>query len=132
MVLSLPLGACQIELPTTDSSNLSGDLEKLDPSGALVVYWHALTGAEEDSLLEMIDDFNTSNEWGISVVGEYQGDLETLYARVMAGLTTGRVPNLVMTDPSLSAAYTDQNAIVALSPYLDSKIWGFAQTELED
>lgn len=127
LALSLLLGACQ-----SDQKEAQGDLEELDPGGALVVYWHALTGADEDRLLEMIDDFNASNEWGITVVGEYQGTLETLYSRVLAGLPTDQIPNLVMTDSSLAAAYAAQDAAVALSPYLESAQWGFTRTERDD
>jgi multiple sugar transport system substrate-binding protein/sn-glycerol 3-phosphate transport system substrate-binding protein len=132
MVLSLSLGACQNRPLTADRDNPDGDPETVDPRGALVVYWHSLTGADEDSLLELIDDFNANNAWGITVVGEYQGDLENLYDRVQTGLITGKLPNLIMTNPSLAAAYADQDTAVALAPYLESKTWGFTQAEIDD
>jgi multiple sugar transport system substrate-binding protein len=132
LAISLSLGACQGDAPVADKDNPYGNLAELDPNGALVVYWHALTGTDEERLLEMTDDFNASNEWNITVVGEYQGDLEALYARVTAGLPTGQLPSLVMTDPSLAAAYAAQDAALALSPYLESKKWGFTRTELDD
>lgn len=132
LAVSLLLGACQSDTFTTDQDGPFDDLEELDPSDALVVYWHSLTGADEDRMLGMIDDFNVSNEWGITVVGEYQGDPETLYTRVVAGLSNDQLPNLVTADPSLVAAFAAQDAAVALSPYLESKEWGFTQAELED
>jgi multiple sugar transport system substrate-binding protein len=132
ILLSLLLGGCQGMLATPTPGDLYGEMEALDPSGALVVYWHALTGADEDRLLEMIDDFNASNEWDITVVGEYQGGLEALYDKIMSGLPTDELPGLVMSDPSLAAAYASQDVAVALSPYVESKEWGFTRQELED
>lgn len=132
VLLSLLLGACQGVSSTTDEDNLYGDLEDLNPSHALVVYWHALTGADEERLLDMIDDFNTSNAWDITVVGEYQGDMETIHRMVVENLDSGKLPNLVMTGSSLTVAYAEQEAAVALSPYWESKKWGLDQAELDD
>jgi len=132
LALAVFLGACQIAPFTADDVDASSDLEKLDPDGALVIYWHALSGTAQDRLLEMIDDFNASNEWGITVVGEYQGDLETLYDNVIAGLPTGQLPHMVMTDPSLAAAYASQAAAVSLAPYIESRNWGFTRAERDD
>jgi multiple sugar transport system substrate-binding protein len=132
LILSLILGACQAEKSSTNDESLHGDLEALDPSGALVVYWHTLTGADEDRLLEMIDDFNTTNEWGITVVGEYQGELKTIYDKVLDGLPTGQLPSLVMTDNSTAAAYAAHDVAVPLSPYFASRNWGFTPTERDD
>jgi multiple sugar transport system substrate-binding protein/sn-glycerol 3-phosphate transport system substrate-binding protein len=130
-VLVLALGACERETPGADD-NIYGDLEALDPSGNLVIYWHALTGADEDRLLEIIDDFNASNAWGITVVGEYQGELDTLYEKVLVGVPTDQLPDLVMTDLSLAAAYATEGVAVPLSPYLESSNWGLSDAERED
>lgn len=132
LILSLFLGACETENPITDVGSLHGDLEALDPSGALVVYWHTLTGADEDHLLEMIDDFNATNEWGITVVGEYQGGLKTIYDKVLDGRPTGQLPSLVMTDNSTAAAYAAHDIVIPLSPYFANKNWGFTPTERDD
>jgi len=129
LLLSLLLGACQGVSSTAGDDKLDGDL---DPSGALVVYWHALTGADEDRLLELIDDFNTSNAWDITVVGEYQGDMETIHRRVIDNLSSGKLPNLVMSGPSLAVAFAEGEAAVALSPYWESEKWGYSQAELDD
>jgi ABC-type glycerol-3-phosphate transport system substrate-binding protein len=132
LVLAAFLSACQLGPFTANEDDAPSDLEKLDPDGALVIYWHALTGTAEDHLLEMIDDFNASNEWGITVVGEYQGDLETLYDKVRVGLPTGELPHLVVTDPSLAAAYASLDAAVPLAPYIESTNWGFTRAERND
>ncbi len=131
-LLGLALAACQSATPGAEQDTVYGDLDELDPSGTLVVYWHALTDADEDRMLEMIDDFNATNAWNITVVGEYQGDPETLYDKVIAGLPTDQLPSLVMSDLSVAAAYAAQDVAIELSPYLRSKKWGFTPSELND
>jgi multiple sugar transport system substrate-binding protein len=132
LALSVFLAACQLRLPGADSADLEPVLGKVDPRGALVVFWHSLSGADEDRLLEMIDDFNASNEWRITVVGEYQGDVTNIYNKVMAGIPADKVPSLVMTDNSLTAAYAAQGLAIPISPYLQSERWGMTPAEQDD
>jgi multiple sugar transport system substrate-binding protein len=131
VVLASLLGACQSD-SATDRDAVHGDLEELNPRGALVVYWHALTGTDEDRLLEMIDDFNTGNPWDITVVGEYQGAPETIYRRIVEHLASGKLPSMVMIEPSLALAYATHEAAVPLSAYWESDKWGFKRSERDD
>ncbi len=41
----------------------------VDPSGQTVIFWHNHSQEREVALLEIIDEFNQSNEWGITVDG---------------------------------------------------------------
>lgn len=84
ILLCLCLEACQKNAPPTDPSAPRGPLESLNPSDALVIYWYAWTGSTEDLLLEMIADFNASNPWEITVIGEYQGSYQDLYQEDVA------------------------------------------------
>jgi ABC-type glycerol-3-phosphate transport system substrate-binding protein len=108
------------------------DIESIDPSGALVIYWHPLKGSERDYLLQMIDDFNAQNPWDITVVGEFQGDPDTLGQRILTGASVNQLPTLVMAQPGQVANYAAAQIAVDLAPYLGSKSWGFSQTELND
>ncbi len=124
------LAGCQADSAEQDS--IYGELEELDPRGALVVYWHTLTGADEGHFLGMIDDFNASNKWDITVVAEYQGDVEAIERRVLNNISSGKLPSMVMSEPSLAATYAAHEAAVALSPYWESQKWGFSDDELDD
>jgi ABC-type glycerol-3-phosphate transport system substrate-binding protein len=124
------LSSCQADSASQDS--VYGELEELDPSRALVVYWHTLTGDAEGHLLEMIDDFNASNEWNVTVAAEYQGDSETIQRRVLDNVSSGKLPSLVMSEPGLAATLAAHEAAVALSPYWKSARWGWSDDELVD
>ena len=45
----------------------------VDPSGQQIVFWHQHTKDRETALLEIVDEFNNTNEWGITVTAEYHG-----------------------------------------------------------
>ena len=45
----------------------------VDPRGQTVVFWHQHTRDRETALNEIVADFNATNEYGITVVAEYQG-----------------------------------------------------------
>ncbi|MGD1994504.1 MAG: extracellular solute-binding protein [Anaerolineae bacterium] len=133
MVLGLLLSACAgVTEPGEDAGGVYGDLESLDPSGRVVTYWYQVTGHREETLLAMIDDFNAVNEWGIVVRGEYAGQLDEIYHEIVAGIPSGRVPDLAVASPDQAAAYAAQGGLVELTPYIESEAWGFTPEALDD
>jgi multiple sugar transport system substrate-binding protein len=134
LFIAIPLvGGCQAILPSTGQAAATRGLADVSPERALVVYWHPLAGADEAKLLEMIDTFNQTNPWHITVVGEHHtSDLDALYNKVVAGISTDQLPSLVMTEPRLTAGYAANEIAVPLDPYLKSKDWGFTTEELAD
>ena len=76
------------EMPAVEYDEaIYGALEDLDPSGQEVTYWYQHTGSREELMLEIIDEFNRTNEWGIYVTGETQGGYNDLYQKII-----GRYP----------------------------------------
>jgi len=109
-----------------------GDLENLDPSGQVVTYWYQHSRAREEALLAMIDDFNATNEWGITVEGEYAGGYGDIYEKVVAGIAAKQLPSMSVAYQNQAATYATQGAVVELTPYIESEKWGFTQEELDD
>ncbi len=109
-----------------------GDLEGLDPGGQVVIFWYPYSNSQEETLQAMIEEFNTTNEWGITVQGEYAGNYDEIYRKITAGIPSGRVPDLAVAYPDQAAAYADRGAVVELTPYVESRRWGFTQAELDD
>src|SRR5262245_23644000 len=72
------------------------DLSSVDPSGAHVVYWHQYNdGPQFDKINEFIDEFNSTNEWGITVEGLPQGSYGDIRELMTAAIVSGETPNLV-------------------------------------
>ena len=45
----------------------------VDPSGQTVVWWHQHSGSREEKLLPLIEEYNQSNAYGITVEAQNQG-----------------------------------------------------------
>jgi multiple sugar transport system substrate-binding protein/sn-glycerol 3-phosphate transport system substrate-binding protein len=109
-----------------------GDLENVDPSGQEVTYWYQHTGSREELMLAMIDEFNSTNEWGITVVGETQGGYNDLYQKIIAGIPAKQLPTMAVAYQNQAATYAVQGVLVNLDPYVYSPKWGYNQAELDD
>lgn len=109
-----------------------GDLENLDPSGQTITVWYQHSGSREEVYQAMIDDFNATNEWGITVQGEYAGTYNEIYDRIVAGIPSGEVPNISVAYQNQAATYASQGALVELTPYIESEKWGFSEEEMAD
>jgi len=119
-------------VPLDYDVEIYGDLENLDPSGQTVVYWYQHTRSREELMLSMIDEFNRTNEWGITVQGESQGGYSDLYAKIIAGIPANQLPSMGVAYQNQAATYAVQEALVALDPYVESEKWGYTEAELDD
>ena len=50
-------------------------LAGVDPRGVTISYWYQHSGVNGDAMQKMIADFNATNQWKITVKGEYAGPL---------------------------------------------------------
>jgi multiple sugar transport system substrate-binding protein len=119
-------------VPLTYDVEIYGELENLDPSGQTVVYWYQHTGSREELMLSLIDEFNRTNEWGITIQGETQGGYNDLYQKIIAGIPANQLPSMSVAYQNQAATYAAQGALVAFDPYVDSEKWGYSEEELGD
>ncbi len=59
------------------------------------MYWHEWDGAQLEAITEIINNFNTNNEWGITVSTVELGSTSPMAEAMSAGITSGDLPNLV-------------------------------------
>jgi len=109
-----------------------GDLDKLDPRGQAVVYWHDFTGIREEQLLSLVDEFNRTNEWGITILAESQGTSQQLYDRLNRGLPEKKIPGVIVVFPDQAVTYARVGVLVSVDPYMANEKWGLSRWELED
>jgi hypothetical protein len=69
-----------------------GALAGVDPRGQTVVWWHNHSGDREAQLLPLIDQFNESNECGITVEAQNQGGYNDIRDKVNASAAAGEQP----------------------------------------
>ncbi|MFW5729566.1 MAG: ABC transporter substrate-binding protein [Spirochaetota bacterium] len=107
-------------------------LEGVDPSGAEVVYWYQHSREREDVLQELIAEFNQTNEWDITVNGEYAGGYGEIYNKMITSLAGGSVPDLVVAYQNQAAAYQVADGLVDLRPYVEHPEYGIGESDMED
>ncbi|MCQ3932104.1 MAG: hypothetical protein DPW16_16760 [Chloroflexi bacterium] len=117
----------ELTVPATE-----GAFAGVDPSGQTVTWWHNHSGAREERLAELIAEFNSSNPWGITVEATNQGSYDDIYGKIIAGLTSGELPNLVVAYQNQALAYKAGGGIVDLNPFVTDPAVGLNEAEQAD
>ncbi len=108
------------------------DWEGVDPSGQEVVFWHQHTRDREESLNQIIADFNANNEYGITVVPEYQGGYGDIFNKMLNVVNTEEAPNLVVAYQNQAATYQLAEALLDMNSLVESETWGIAEDDMAD
>ncbi len=126
------LGMALLLALTTGLVSAQDDVDSVDPTGQTVVYWHQFSNAQEATMLEIIEAFNTSNEWGITVEPVAQGSYNDLRELMGAAIISGELPNLVAGYASDAASYFLDNGAADLRPYVESATYGLGEEQMAD
>ncbi|MFO8150072.1 MAG: extracellular solute-binding protein, partial [Trueperaceae bacterium] len=108
------------------------DYENVDPSGQTVTFWHQHSGIRQDMLVEIVDDFNATNPYGITVVQENQGGYGDIFNKMLVLLGTADTPNLVVAYQNQAATYQVADGLIDMAPLVQSPKWGYSEDELAD
>lgn len=106
--------------------------DKLELKGTVVTYWYQHTQGREAALKRMIARFNSTNQWGITVKGEYAGGYGDIANKMTAGIAGGSTPDLVVAYQNNAATYELSDALVDLAPYVADPKFGLSKAELDD
>ena len=130
-----PAAAAETEPAAVEETEpvAAGDpLADVDPTGQTVTFWHQHTREREEALNQIVADFNASNEWGITVVPEYQGGYADIFNKMLGVLNTSDAPSLVVAYQNQAATYQLADGLVDLTPYVNSEKWGLSEEEQAD
>lgn len=108
------------------------DLERVDPTGAEVVFWYQHTATREEALLAMIDEFNRTNPDQITVLGEFSGKYSAIYNKMMVSLQAGTLPDLLVAYQNQAVIYHLADGLVDLTSYMSSPRWGLSEEARAD
>lgn len=108
------------------------DYENVDPTGQTVHFWHQHSREREDALKKIVDEFNSSNEWGITVVAEYQGGYNDIFQKMVALLGTKDTPDLVVAYQNQAATYQLVDGLIDMRPLVNSPKWGLTDADKAD
>lgn len=106
--------------------------EGVDPSGQAVTFWHNHTDEREDLLQEIVREFNETNEYGITVNASNQGGYGDIFQKMLPLLNTQDAPDLVVAYQNQAATYQLADALIDMTPLVESETWGLSAEEQAD
>lgn len=120
--------AAPTEAPMATEAPMMPDV---DPTGQTVNFWHVWgQGLPNETMLAIVDDFNASNEWGITVNAVDQGNYSDLEDALNAAIQSGDLPDLVTGYTNAMANWYAVDSVVDLGPYINDSYFGLSDEEL--
>jgi multiple sugar transport system substrate-binding protein len=148
MVASIILGACSTPTATPEVTQppiatqaqpaaiqpqLTEDpWASVDPSGQTVVFWHNHSGPRTDALTKIAQDFNSTNQYGITIDFEYEGSYNDIFNKMLGVLNTPDAPGLVVAYQNQAATYQLADSLVDMNSLVNSPKWGLPEADQKD
>ena len=104
----------------------------VDPTGQKIAFWHNHTRGRQQALQAIVQEFNRSNPYRVTVIQEHQGRYEDIFHTVLGVLNTPEVPDLVVAYQNQAATYQLGGALLDLTSLVNSPKWGLSQEEQQD
>ena len=124
--------ATALALTLLGTATAQTDYENVDPSGQQITYWHNYTDQREDVFNQIVKDFNSSNEYNITVTASNQGDYGDIFQKMLPLLNTDAAPDVVVAYQNQAATYQLADSLVDMTPLVQSSKWGLSQQDLND
>jgi ABC-type glycerol-3-phosphate transport system substrate-binding protein len=100
--------------------------------GVQVSLWHPWTGSTGAALQTILDEFNRTNQWGITVQASAYEGFGRLDEAMESAVISGTLPD-VLVDYGYQAQHWDGSGVVTdLTPYVNDPIWGLSSAEQAD
>ena len=80
----------------------------------------------------MIEEFNTTNPWGITVKAKFKGDYGDIFKKMLKVLNTDDAPNLVAALQNQAATYKLGEALTDMTGLVESIKYGLTRAEQAD
>ena len=119
--------------PAAEAPAAEGAYAGVDPSGQTVVWWHQHSGSREEGLLELIAEFNATNEYGITVEAQNQGGYDEIRDKVNSSIAAGELPaTLLVGYQNDQSFYQLNDTLVDLNLLMNDPTWGMSAEEIAD
>jgi len=105
-----------------------------DPDNRDVVeieFWHAMTGAHQDGIQEMIEVFHAQQPY-VRILEMFQGNYGQLSNQIMLNDLAGLLPHLAQATVSDTTRYMVDGMILPLNQFMDDPVVGVTAEEMDD
>lgn len=96
-----------------------------------VVFWHAMSGPNEEALINLADKFMAENE-NIKINLQFQGNYRELFEKLMAAAKANQLPTMTQIYCNRLSWYVDKDLVENLNPYIENEKVGLTNEELAD
>ncbi|MBL6982535.1 MAG: extracellular solute-binding protein [Anaerolineales bacterium] len=104
-----------------------------ESAGMTVTFWHVWgTGGVGEGMTALVDNFNATNEYGITVEAVDQGRYGDAEDAMNAAIQSGDVPNAIVGYPNAVSNWYSVGVIADLQPFVDDPEVGLTADELAD
>ena len=93
--------------------------------------WHYMNGGQADALNSIIEDFNATNDKGITVNAISQGSIVDLNKKVISAAQSNSLPAIINVYPDIATGLIEDKKLVNLSSFINDKNFGMAD-EMDD
>lgn len=98
-----------------------------------ITFWHQHTGeAREAAMAKIVEDFNATNEYGITLTAEYAGGYGDIYTKMLALLNTPDVPDIVVGYQNQIATYQLADSFFDMNTVINDPVYGMPQADQDD
>ncbi|MCD6402177.1 MAG: extracellular solute-binding protein [Anaerolineales bacterium] len=102
----------------------------VDPSGQTISFWHVWgQGLPNETMTAVVDEFNQTNEYGITVEAIDQGRYGDLEDAFNAAIQSGDLPDIVVGYTNALANWYSVDAIVDLEPLINDPFYGLTDED---
>lgn len=121
------------EAPPAPEATEAPMVPEVDPSGQTVSFWHVWgTGTTGEGLTVLVDEFNATNEWGITVDAVDQGRYSDLEDAMNAAIQSGDVPNIVVGYTNALDTWYSVDVMADMNDFINDEYWGLSDAEIAD
>ncbi|MGC8955197.1 MAG: ABC transporter substrate-binding protein [Fervidobacterium sp.] len=96
-----------------------------------VVFWHAMGGAQGETLNQVVKSFNETHP-DIVVEAVYIGNYNALLQKLLAGAQAGQLPTISQAYSNWTAKLLESNIVEPLNKYMNDPKIGITKAEWED
>lgn len=93
--------------------------------------WHYMNGGQAEALNSIIEDFNATNDKGITVNAISQGSIADLNKKVISAAQSNSLPAIINVYPDLATGLIEDNKLVDLALFINDENVGMAD-EMDD